>query len=131
MLRLVNHLKNAGARFTRQMQPEKIQIADVPPDNYYYAPITQIVAYQIMDLSPQRSFAGRTPAGRAGGDSNVTSSLRSFKMRSDADIPMELKDMPKTAPPEGNPSAGFWKECRKLANILTLSRILLIPVFLW
>jgi len=56
MLRLVNHLKNAGARFTRQMQPEKIQIADVPPDNYYYAPITQIVAYQIMDLSPQRSF---------------------------------------------------------------------------
>ncbi|MHB8094106.1 MAG: tetratricopeptide repeat protein [Candidatus Aminicenantales bacterium] len=56
MLRLVNHLKNAGARFTRQMQPERIQITDVPPDNFYYAPITQIVAYQIMDLSPQRSF---------------------------------------------------------------------------
>ncbi len=44
---------------------------------------------------------------------------------------MELKDMQETAPPGGDQSAGFWKECRKLANILTLSRILLIPVFLW
>jgi len=44
---------------------------------------------------------------------------------------MELKDMQETAPPDGRPYAGFWKECRKLANILTLSRILLIPVFLW
>jgi len=38
------------------MAAEKVRISDVPPENYYYAPITQIVAYQIMDLTPQRTF---------------------------------------------------------------------------
>ncbi len=56
LVRLVNFLKNKGYRFAPQMAADRVQISDVPPDNYYHAPITQIVAYQIMDLTPQRTF---------------------------------------------------------------------------
>jgi Tfp pilus assembly protein PilF len=56
LVRLVNFLKNKGYRFSPQMTPDRVQISDVPPDNYFHAPIVQIVAYQIMDLGPQRTF---------------------------------------------------------------------------
>jgi Tfp pilus assembly protein PilF len=56
LVRLINILKNKGFKFSPQMAAEKVRISDVPPENYYYAPITQIVAYQIMDLTPQRTF---------------------------------------------------------------------------
>ena len=56
LVRLVNFLKNKGYRFAPQMTPDRVQVSDVPPDNYFYAPIVQIVAYQIMDLGPQRTF---------------------------------------------------------------------------
>ena len=56
LVRLVNFLKNKGYRFTPQMSPDRVQISDVPPENYFHAPIVQIVAYQIMDLGPQRTF---------------------------------------------------------------------------
>ena len=56
LVRLINILKNEGFKFSPQMAAEKVRISDVPPENYYYAPITQIVAYQIMDLTPQRTF---------------------------------------------------------------------------
>jgi Tfp pilus assembly protein PilF len=56
LVRLLNHLKNKGRRFSQQVAPDRIRIADVPPDNYYHAPITQILSYQIMDLTPQRTF---------------------------------------------------------------------------
>ncbi|HEX2695067.1 MAG TPA: tetratricopeptide repeat protein, partial [Acidobacteriota bacterium] len=56
LVRLVNFLKNKGYKFAPQMPPDRVQISDVPPDNYFRAPIVQIVAYQIMDLGPQRTF---------------------------------------------------------------------------
>lgn len=56
LVRLVNFLKNKGYRFAPQMTPDRVQVSDVPPDNYFHAPIVQIVAYQIMDLGPQRTF---------------------------------------------------------------------------
>ncbi len=56
LVRLVNFLKNKGYRFTPQMAPDRVQISDVPPDNYFRAPIVQIIAYQILDLGPQRTF---------------------------------------------------------------------------
>jgi len=56
LVRLINILKNKGFTFSPQMAAEKVRISDVPPENYYYAPITRIVAYQIMDLTPQRMF---------------------------------------------------------------------------
>ena len=56
LVRLINFLKNKGYRFTSQMAPDRVQISDVPPENYFHAPIVQIVAYQILDLGPQRTF---------------------------------------------------------------------------
>ncbi len=56
LVRLVNALKNKGHRFTAQIPPDKIRISDVPPENFYHAPITQVVSYQIMDLTPLRTF---------------------------------------------------------------------------
>lgn len=56
LVRLVNFLKNKGYRLTPQMAPDRIQISDVPPDNYFHAPIVQIISYQILDLSAQRTF---------------------------------------------------------------------------
>ncbi len=56
LVRLVNILKNKGYRFTPQMAADRVQISDVSPENYFRAPIVQIVAYQIMDLGPQRTF---------------------------------------------------------------------------
>ena len=63
LVRLVNYLKNKGYRFTAQMEPDKIQISDVPPENYFRAPIVQIVAYQIMDLGPGRTFRPEAVVG--------------------------------------------------------------------
>ena len=66
LVRLVNFLKNKGYRFTPQMAPDRVQISDVPPDNYFHAPIVQIVAYQIMDLGPQTDLPARRRRRRAG-----------------------------------------------------------------
>lgn len=65
LVRLVGLLERKGHRIIQQFPPERIQIADVSPDNYYYLPITRIVSYQIMDLSidktfePERSLSGQ------------------------------------------------------------------------
>jgi Tfp pilus assembly protein PilF len=56
LLRLVNHLRNRGYRFIQQIPPENIQISDVSVDNYYYQPIIQIVSYDIMSLSLDKTF---------------------------------------------------------------------------
>jgi Tfp pilus assembly protein PilF len=56
LVRLINILKNRGYKFSPQIAAEKVHISDVPQENYYFGPITQIVAYQIMDLTPQRTF---------------------------------------------------------------------------
>lgn len=61
MLRLVDFLSKKGYRFVPQVSPERIQISDVPPDSFFYRPITRIVAYQIMDLTPQRTFQPEAP----------------------------------------------------------------------
>lgn len=55
-LRLLAHLGKKGYRFIQQFPPEKIQIADVSPDNVYYQPILLILSYQIMDLPPNKTF---------------------------------------------------------------------------
>jgi tetratricopeptide (TPR) repeat protein len=56
LLQLINYLRKKGYRFIQQIPLEMIQISDVPPDNYYYEPIIQMVSYDIMDLSAERSF---------------------------------------------------------------------------
>ncbi len=61
LLRLVNHLGNRGYRFIQQIPPENIQISDVSTDNYYYQPIIHIVSYDIMGLSPDKTFKPDLP----------------------------------------------------------------------
>ena len=61
-VQLINYLKEKGYRFIQQIPPEKIQISDVSPDNYYYRPIIQMISYDIMGLSPERSFNPDLPA---------------------------------------------------------------------
>lgn len=56
LFRLINYLKSKNYTFIPQIPPERIQISDVSPDNYYYQPILRIVSYDIMDLSTDRSF---------------------------------------------------------------------------
>jgi len=56
LFRLVEHLKRKGYSFIQQIPPDRIQIADVSPGNYYYRPILLVVSYDIMDLSRDRKF---------------------------------------------------------------------------
>jgi len=61
LLRLINHLSDRGYRFIQQIPPENIQISDVSADNYYYQPIIQIVSYDIMSLSLDKTFKPDIP----------------------------------------------------------------------
>ncbi len=61
LLRLVKHLQDRGYRFIQQIPPENIQISDVSADNYYYQPIIQIVSYDIMGLSADKTFEPDLP----------------------------------------------------------------------
>lgn len=56
LMRLLNHLSDRGFRFMQQIPPESIEISDVSVDNYYYQPIIQILSYDIMSLSLDKTF---------------------------------------------------------------------------
>ncbi|MGD1009152.1 MAG: tetratricopeptide repeat protein [Candidatus Aminicenantales bacterium] len=56
VIRLIDFLKERGSRFVPLLDVRKIQITDVSPDSFYYQPILKAVAYQVMDLKPQRTF---------------------------------------------------------------------------
>ncbi len=55
-VRLIGVLQARGARFVPLVETRRIQIADVSPDNLYYASVTRALAYQIMILTPERMF---------------------------------------------------------------------------
>ncbi len=61
LLRLIEYLREKGYRFIQQIPPDKIQISDVLPDNYYYQPIIEIVSYDIMSLSLDQTFKPDVP----------------------------------------------------------------------
>ena len=61
LLRLIEHLGEKSYRFIQQIPPDKIQISDVLPDNYYYQPIIEIVSYDIMSLSLDQTFKPDVP----------------------------------------------------------------------
>jgi Tfp pilus assembly protein PilF len=65
LLQLINYLKEKGYRFIQQIPPEKIQLSDVSQDNFYYRSIIQMVSYDIMGLSPERSFKPDLPVSGA------------------------------------------------------------------
>ena len=66
LVRLVNFLKNKGYRFTPQMAPDRIQISDVPPDNYFHAPIVQIIVVSDHWICRRNGRSGPTPSSAAG-----------------------------------------------------------------
>lgn len=39
-----------------QIPLDRIKIADVPQEHFYFQPIAQAISYQIMDLAPERTF---------------------------------------------------------------------------
>lgn len=65
LLQLINYLKEKGYRFIQQIPPEKIQLSDVSQDNFYYRSIIRMVSYDIMGLSPERSFKPDLPVSGA------------------------------------------------------------------
>jgi len=54
--RLINYLERKGFKLIRQIPLEKIKISDVSPQNFYYSPILQIISYDIMTLSSDKTF---------------------------------------------------------------------------
>jgi Tfp pilus assembly protein PilF len=56
LVRLIDILKSKGYRFIRQFPDEMIRISDVSTDNYYYQPIAEVVALQLMELGPDQTF---------------------------------------------------------------------------
>ena len=65
LVRLIDFLRSRGVPFVPLVEARRIQINDVSEDNFYHEPITRIVAYQIMSLSPLRTFEPeRTVSGR-------------------------------------------------------------------
>jgi len=65
--RLIEVLKASGVEFVPLVDPRRIRIADVAPDNFYYQPIVRVVSYQLMDLSADRMFEPErtVPGGEA------------------------------------------------------------------
>ena len=61
LYRLIGYLQKKGYKFIQQIPPERIQISDVSPHNYYYQPILQILSLNVMELSADRSFQPDLP----------------------------------------------------------------------
>jgi tetratricopeptide (TPR) repeat protein len=61
LTRVIRRLEQKGHRFMPQVSPQRIQISDVTPEHYYYQPIIQILSYQIMELSADRTFGPERP----------------------------------------------------------------------
>lgn len=54
--RLISYLKGKGKKLVPIVPPERVQINDIPADNYYYQPAVNMIAYQLMELAGQRRF---------------------------------------------------------------------------
>lgn len=65
LMRLIMYLEQGGKKFIQQIPPERIQIADVTPSNYYFRPILAILAYDIMTLSVDKKFRPNDPVSGA------------------------------------------------------------------
>ncbi len=53
---LIDLLKARGARLVPLLDTRRLRVADVPPDSFYSTPILKVISYQVMDLTPQRTF---------------------------------------------------------------------------
>jgi Tfp pilus assembly protein PilF len=55
-VRLIEVLQSKGAKFVALVETRRIQVADVSPDNSFFASITKALAFQVMTLTPERRF---------------------------------------------------------------------------
>ena len=63
--RLIRKLEDKGYRFIQQIPPERIQIEDVSPDNFYYRPIVLMISYDLMSMEGGRRFNPDQPVSGA------------------------------------------------------------------
>jgi tetratricopeptide (TPR) repeat protein len=56
IVRLIDVLKKNGVAIIAQVPIDRLRIADVPPEHFYFQPIAQVLAYQLMELAPDRTF---------------------------------------------------------------------------
>lgn len=68
LLRLIHYLEKKGYKLIRQIPLEKVQVRDVPPQNYYHKPITEVLSYDIMDLTMNQEFRPDLPVS---GDESI------------------------------------------------------------
>ena len=61
LIRLIQYLETRGHRLVKLIPPDRIRISDVGPEHFFHQPITEVIAYQIMDLSPDRQFLPDRP----------------------------------------------------------------------
>lgn len=61
LVRLVALLKKRGYKIIEQVPIDRVRIADVPREHFYFQPIAQVIAYQLMDLAPDRTFKPELP----------------------------------------------------------------------
>lgn len=61
LVRLVAFLKKRGYKIIEQIPVDRIKIADVPQEHFYFQPIAQVISYQLMDLAPDRTFKPELP----------------------------------------------------------------------
>ena len=56
LVRLVAFLKKRGYKIIEQVPINRVRITDVPQEHFYFQPIAQVIAYQLMDLAPDLTF---------------------------------------------------------------------------
>jgi len=61
LVRLVSALRKRGFRIVEQIPVDRIRIADVPSGHFSYPVISQAVAFQLLDLGPDRTFKPDDP----------------------------------------------------------------------
>lgn len=59
--RLIAFFRERGRRLIPQIPAERIQIADLATDSFYVRAVTEVVSFQIMELSAQRAFRPDAP----------------------------------------------------------------------
>jgi tetratricopeptide (TPR) repeat protein len=56
LVRLVSALRKRGFRIVEQIPVDRIRVADVAADHFSFPAISQAIAFQLLDLDPDRTF---------------------------------------------------------------------------
>ena len=56
LVRLVSALRKRGFRIVEQIPVDRVRIADVPPDHFRFPAVSRAIAFQLLDLGPDRTF---------------------------------------------------------------------------